>query len=335
MDRHEARFWDKAEENKVRCLLCPHRCIIADGKSGVCRVRVNREGVLYTLNYGEIGAIALDPIEKKPLYHFYPGMAILSVGTVGCNLSCGFCQNYELVVGDVPRRRMDHEEVVQLAEEVRSRGNIGIAYTYSEPLVWYEFVADTARLARKRALKNVLVTNGFVEEEPLLDLLPYVDAVNIDLKSFKDEFYRKTCKGRLAPVMRTIEICSRRTHVEVTTLLIPGLNDSPEEISQLAGWLASISPDIVLHLSRYHPAREFNLPPTPATTMHQARETARQYLKHVYLGNLGSVDNNTYCRDCGNLLVERSGYYTGIKGVREGKCSGCGGSVPIVGDQNV
>jgi len=236
-----------------------------------------------------------------------------------------------LVAGNVPTSDLEPEKLVELAEELKERDNIGIAYTYAEPLVWYEYVLETCRLAKGRGLKNVLVTNGFVEEEPLVELLPYIDALNIDLKSFRDEFYRKICRGRLEPVLRTIETASRAVHVEVTTLLIPGMNDSVEEIDELAGWLAAVDKNIVLHLSRYHPAREFTLPPTPIASLYQARDAAKRHLYYVYLGNLGNVDNNTYCPGCGSLLVERSGYFTKVTGVRQGRCLHCGTDIEIIG----
>ncbi len=331
MGIHEARYWSQEADDKVRCSLCPHRCLVSEGKRGICRVRVNRNGILYALNYGKIGALALDPVEKKPLYHFYPGRTILSAGTFGCNFSCGFCQNYELVAGNVPTSELEPEKLVDLAEEVKDRGNVGLAYTYAEPFVWYEYVLDTCKLAKARGLKNVLVTNGFVEEAPLEELLPYVDAMNIDLKSFREEFYRRICKGRLGPVMRTIEITSKATHVEVTTLLIPGMNDSAEEIDELAGWLAGVDKNTVLHLSRYHPAREFTLPPTPVATMYRARDVAKKHLNYVYLGNLGNADNSTYCPACGNVLVDRAGYFTEVTGVKEGRCLQCGEEIKIAG----
>lgn len=330
MSQKQALFWHQLDKNRVHCHLCPHGCKIREGGAGLCRVRRNEGGVLYTMNYGEAGSLALDPVEKKPLYHFHPDCYIVSVGTVGCNLACGFCQNFSLVQGNVNTSYISPEELVTIAETSRPQNNIGIAYTYSEPGMWYEFVLDTARLAHSRGLKNVLVTNGYIETEPLTEMLPFIDAMNIDLKAFTQEFYRRICKARLAPVMKTIEICQARTHVEITTLLIPGLNDSPEEIEQLASWLASLDNRIVLHLSRYHPARHFRLPPTPLETMKRAREAAMRYLKYVYMGNIGGFDNNTRCDRCGNLLIERLGYLTQIIDGRDGYCSKCGTEVPFI-----
>lgn len=330
MSKREARYWHKLGDGRVQCRLCPHGCKIRDGRPGICRVRLNEGGVLYTTNYGEVGSLALDPVEKKPLYHFHPGRAILSVGTVGCNLDCGFCQNYSLVRGDCHTSYVEPEHLVALAEETKAQGNIGIAYTYSEPGMWYEYVFDTARLGRNRGLVNVLVTNGYIEEKPLLELLPWVDAMNIDLKAFTESFYLHNCKARLGPVKEAIEKCSSRIHVEVTTLLIPGLNDGEEEIEKLASWLASIDSRIVLHLTRYHPARRFRLPSTPPETMTRAREVAAWYLPYVYVGNLGGVENDTRCAGCGNLLVRRTGYFTEVKGVAQGTCTRCGRRAPLV-----
>lgn len=328
MARRKALFWhERNRDNRVQCDLCPHGCRIKEGEVGLCRVRKNEGGELYTLNYGEIGAIALDPVEKKPLYHFFPGRNILSVGTTGCNLACGFCQNYSLAHGTPPTSYASPEQLVATAVEVREQGSLGLAYTYSEPGMWYEYVLDTARLAHSQGLKNVLVTNGYIEEEPLRELLPYIDAMNIDLKAFNESFYRHTCRGRLAPVMRTIKLCREQTHVEVTTLLVPGLNDSPGEIEKLATWLASLDPNLVLHLSRYHPAYRFRLPPTPVESLAAAREIARRFLNYVYVGNIGGFDNNTRCPSCGNVLIRRDGYLTSITGEKDGHCSACGAVV--------
>lgn len=329
MGKREALFWHQTDSDRVRCDLCPHGCKIKDGGVGLCRVRGSRGGKLFTLNYGEVASLALDPIEKKPLYHFYPGRNILSVGSVGCNFACGYCQNHSLAHGTPSTSYVSPEQLVSLAEEAQSEDSIGIAYTYSEPGVWYEFVLDTALLARSRALKNVLVTNGYLEEGPLQRLLPCIDAMNIDLKSFDDGFYRHTCKGRLAPVQRTIELSRATAHIEITTLLITGLNDSPEEVDKLCSWLASLDKSIVLHLSRYHPAWKFNLPPTPVESLQRAWEIARGHLEHVYVGNIGGFDNDTRCSGCSNPLVRRQGFRTAIIGAEAGQCFRCGKRVPF------
>ncbi|QSQ08280.1 Pyruvate formate-lyase 1-activating enzyme [Koleobacter methoxysyntrophicus] len=325
----EALFWETAEDGRVKCFLCPHNCLISEGKSGFCRQRKNVKGKLYTLNYGRVSSYGVDPIEKKPLYHFYPGSLIFSLGTLGCNFRCRFCQNWQIAqVEDGPAVGITPERAAELARSFK--GNIGIAYTYSEPLIWYEYVLETARLAKQKGLKNVLVTNGFVNEKPLKDLLPYIDAMNIDVKGFTREFYKEYIKGDLSPVIETVERASKECHVEITTLLIPGLNDSEEDIRALSRWLGSLKRDIPLHLTRYFPNYKMDLPPTPVETMKKAREIAAAELDYVYLGNIRNEGNNTYCPRCRTLLIERTGTvkFQGLS--QNGKCSNCGREINIV-----
>ncbi len=328
----QARFWEKTADEKIQCLLCPQKCVIAAGRKGFCRVRQNRDGILYTVNYGQCSSSSLDPIEKKPLYHFYPGSSIFSVGTFGCNLRCGFCQNWTIAHGDPETVTVSPERLVErAASEQQGCRSIGIAYTYSEPLMWYEFVYDTARLAKKSGLKNVLVTNGFVNPEPLAELLPLIDAMNIDVKGFSDRYYHETCKGELPPVLRTVETASRHCHVEVTTLLVTGLNDSDQEISDLVDWLAGVDKEIPFHLSRYFPNYKLDLPPTPVSTLERAREIASRKLSYVYLGNVAASEaNNTYCPKCGELLISRKGYGAVITGLAHKKCRHCGREIRII-----
>jgi pyruvate formate lyase activating enzyme len=326
----EALFYEKANR-RTDCKLCPHLCHIPPGASGVCRVRKNVEGVLYASNYADCASLALDPIEKKPLYHFYPGSTILSVGARGCNLKCAFCQNWELAHGDFVGRSVEPESLVNLALECQSRGCIGIAFTYSEPLMWYEFVYETAKLAHEAQLKSVLVTNGFINELPLLQMLPYIDALNIDLKSYTQEFYMKYCKGSLEHVLRTIRLASEVCHVELTTLLIPGLNDSPHEINSLVDWIASVDTRIPLHFSRYFPNYQMELPPTPLDTLRLAQEIALKRLDFVYLGNVRDVHaSTTYCPNCGLTAITRDGQYPEIGGAVDGRCRDCGVSLNLV-----
>ncbi len=283
----EAMFYEKLDNNKVRCLLCPHECVVQQDGSGVCRARGNMGGRLYSLNYSMATSLALDPIEKKPLYHFRPGSQILSAGTFGCNFKCSWCQNWTIAHKDLGAKEMTPERLAELADDYSARGSIGVAYTYNEPSVWYEFIYDTARLVNQKGLVNVLVTNGFINMEPLEQLLPYIDAMNIDVKAFTEEFYSKYCKGSLSNVMKTVERAVGSCHVEITTLIIPGLNDSTEEIGRLASWLASINPEIVLHLSRFFPNYQMNdLEPTPGETLENVRKSALEHLKYVYLGNI-------------------------------------------------
>jgi len=281
----EVAFYEKKENGAVQCQVCPHFCYVKPGEIGRCRVRANQEGKLYATNYGQVAALALDPIEKKPLYHFYPGSQILSLGTFGCNFDCGFCQNWTLVHSKSNSNPILPQEVIAKAKEFKN--NIGLAYTYSEPFMWYEYVLETAELAHLEGLKNVLVTNGFINQEPLLMLLPFIDALNIDVKAFNEGYYRETCGGKLEPVLKTAELAKKHAHVEITTLLVPDLNDSPEEIEELTNWIAnSLGDETPLHLSRYFPNYKLQAPPTPLETMKRAERIAKKRLKNVYLGNV-------------------------------------------------
>ena len=328
----EALYYEARPENKVKCLLCPRECLLAPGKAGVCRIRENRDGRLYTRNYGRASACALDPIEKKPLYHFHPGSTILSLGTFGCNFGCRFCQNWSIAQAEPSTIELRPEQVIQaLLEAAEPYRCIGLAFTYSEPLVWYEYVQETAEQGQRAGFKNVLVTNGFIQEQPLKELLPLIDALNIDVKAFTNEFYRHWCQGSLKPVLRTVELAVVQCHVELTTLLIPGLNDSAEEIKDLVTWVAGLSPDIPLHFSRYFPNYQLNLPATPVSTMERAYEIAREQLNYVYLGNLpGNQRSNTACPQCSQLLVERNGYQTKVVGLSGQACANCGQLIPII-----
>ncbi|MGI6574376.1 MAG: AmmeMemoRadiSam system radical SAM enzyme [bacterium] len=327
----EVYFYQQLANKKVQCGICPHRCIVAEDGFGVCKVRENIDGKLYARNYGQYAALALDPIEKKPLYHFYPGATILSIGALGCNFTCEFCQNWELARATAATKAISSRRLVELATTAAIEGCIGIAYTYSEPLMWYEFVFDTAQLARERGLKNVLVSNGYIEPEPLAKLLPYLDAVNIDVKAFQSEFYRRLCGARLEPVLNTVEKCVRAgCHVELTTLLIPGWNDSGAEIGQLVAWVASLDPAIPLHFSRYFPHHKFTLPPTPLKTLRLAWELAKEKLAYVYLGNVEAGEgSHTYCPACGQEVIRRYGYQVEISEMTGNCCRSCGEKLAI------
>jgi pyruvate formate lyase activating enzyme len=282
-----AMFFNKLENSKVHCYLCPHNCVVSPDGLGKCRARKNMGGRLFSLNFGKITSIGLDKIEKKPLYNFYPGSKILSVGTFGCNLKCSFCQNWTIAHENPEVYDVTPDELVQKAEELIQKGNIGIAFTYNEPSIWYEFVYQASKLSKNRGLKNVLVTNGFISKEPLEEILPFIDAMNIDVKGFTDSFYKQICKSSLNEVKQTVEIAAGKTHVEVTTLVVPGLNDAAHEIAELAEWLSSISKDIPLHLSRFFPNyKMLDRPVTPLSTLEKARDTASKYLNYVYLGNV-------------------------------------------------
>lgn len=323
----EALFYELLEDRWVQCYLCPHNCRIFNQGLGKCGVRENDRGKLYTFNYGKIAAYNLDPIEKKPLYHFYPGSKIFSIGSIGCNLKCSFCQNWSIAHTNTSAIFVTPQNIVEIAK--KESDNIGIAYTYNEPSIWYEFVYETAVLAHQEGLKNVLVTNGFIQKEPLRQILPYIDGMNIDLKAFNDEFYYKLCQGRLSPVKETIKEVAGNCHMEITTLVIGDINDSIDEIERLSRWIAKISPDIPLHLSRYFPAYKMNQPPTSIHSLINALETAKNYLHYVYMGNVQEANLNTYCPECGNKIIDRS-FVTTIKGFSQGKCSQCGKHIPII-----
>ncbi len=283
---HEARYYDSCPDHVV-CNLCPHFCHIRPGQHGRCLGRVNHDGILYAESYGQISSIALDPIEKKPLRRFYPGSTILSVGSYGCNLACEFCQNWQISQRHAATTYYAPEELVGIACAERINGNIGIAFTYNEPLITFEYVLDTSRLAHAADLKTVLVTNGLVNPDPLRELLPHIDAMNIDLKAFHESFYTRYCHGPLEPVKRTIEIAAPVCHVELTTLLIPGLNDDEDEIDELACFVASVDHLIPLHLTRHHPAYKMAQPgPIPVERMHLLARIARRHLTDVFLGNI-------------------------------------------------
>ena len=273
---------------KTQCNVCPHRCKLSEGLYGFCRGRVCRDGKVISDSYGRITAMAIDPIEKKPLNHFYPGSKILSVGSYGCNLRCLWCQNHDISMAkatEIDYGTITAEDLVNQACDLRSRGNIGLAYTYNEPLIGYEFVKDCSILAKEKGLKNVVVTAGYICEETLEELLPLIDAFNIDLKGFSEDFYKRI-KGDLSTVKNTIALAAKHSHVEVTTLIIPGENDTDAEMEALSGWLSSINPQIPLHVSRFFPRwRMQDREATPVETVYRLAALARKNLKYVYEGN--------------------------------------------------
>jgi pyruvate formate lyase activating enzyme len=292
-------------------------------------VRVNEGGALYAATYERVTSAAMDPIEKKPLYHFHPGSRILSLGSRGCNFACKFCQNWQISQTDAGTSRLPAAEAVAMAER---EGSIGIAYTYNEPLIWFEYVLETAALARERGLVNVLVTNGYVEAEPLAELLPLIDGINMDIKSLRPAFYKDICRGTLEPVLRNAEAAARQTHLEVTTLVIPEHNDSDEELADLASWIADhLGEGTPAHLSAYFPRYQLKAPPTPPETLERAYEIFTRRLRHVYLGNVvGRSGSDTCCHECGARLVARRGYHTQVVGLEDGRCAACGADNNIV-----
>ncbi len=331
----EAYLYEQLEDNKVRCNLCNHRCLIKEGKRGICCVRENQDGILKTLVYGRLIARHVDPIEKKPLFHVLPGSLSYSVATVGCNFKCRFCQN-----ADIAQLPSDHkgmimgdlcspEDVVIAAEQANCRS---IAYTYTEPTVFFEFAYDTARLAHEKGILNVFVTNGYMTSEAVHMIQPYLDAANVDLKAFNDDFYKEQCSAKRKHVMDTLKLMkSLGIFVEVTTLLIPGLNDDKKELKQLATFIAnSLGPETPWHISRFHPTYKLtDRPPTPAESIHKAREIGLEAgLRYVYSGNLpGDEGENTFCYSCGGSLIERWGYHISKNVIADGKCPKCDASI--------
>ncbi|HVO38242.1 MAG TPA: AmmeMemoRadiSam system radical SAM enzyme [Spirochaetia bacterium] len=324
----QARWFDRREDGKVVCSLCPHRCVIAEGSHGTCRVRQNSGGSLTLPFYGRVAALAVDPIEKKPLYHFFPGSRILSVGFVGCSLRCKFCQNWHISQStEVETWPMSPADLVRKAREA---GSFGIAYTYSEPLIHTEYLIAAASAARKAGLKNVLVSNGYLNAEPAEEVLGLMDAANIDLKAFDNDFYRSETGGNLDEVKRFLGQAAKRVHLEVTTLVIPTKNDDPAKMEETARFVASLGATTPFHLSCYYPQYKYTLPPTPPAVVKKLREVARRHLPYVYVGNVGDEESNTTCPSCGALLVRRLGYSIKVERLADGACRKCGARVPIV-----
>lgn len=299
----EAMYWSK-EGDAIRCELCPHRCLIKVGKRGLCRSRLNSAGKLFAVNYQKSISISVDPIEKKPLYHYHPGSQILSAGPNSCNLSCFFCQNHPISQEDQPTMNFSFEIIKSIFAEYKNLPH-RIALTYTEPFTWYEFIHDLA--AEIPDLKIVLITNGFIMDEPLSEILPKIDAMNIDIKSINDEFYKKHCGGRVQPVLNTIKKANEQgVHVEVTNLLIPGLNDSEPEITKLAKTMAEINPEMPLHISAYHPDFKCDIPRTTSQEVMDAVKLAKQHLRWVYSGNIGwGSFTDTICEKCNQTIIQR------------------------------
>jgi pyruvate formate lyase activating enzyme len=330
----EALLWDPAGEGAVVCRLCAHRCVVKPGKRGLCAVRENREGRLVTLVYGEVVAANVDPIEKKPLFHFLPGSTALSIATPGCNFRCGFCQNWQ--ISQAPRRGgggiagepFAPEAVVRAALDSGCRS---ISYTYTEPTVFFEYAAETARLAREAGLLNNFVTNGYMTAEALEDLRPVLDAANVDLKAFNDETYKRVCGARLEPVLDSIRrMKTFGIWVEVTTLVVPGLNDGGAELASIARFIASVDPDIPWHVSRFHPDYEYTqAPATPVATLRAAAAAGRREgLRHIYVGNVPGESEDTACRVCGTVLIRRGGFAVLANVLADSRCPTCGTALP-------
>jgi len=331
----KASYWKKLDDKAVRCELCPHRCIIKEGGVGVCGVRKNIEGELYTLVWPKAVAANVDPIEKKPFFHVLPGTLAYSIATVGCNFRCRFCQNsdisqYPILTGKIAGDELPPAEVVGQA---KANGCASIAYTYTEPTVFMEYVIDTARLSAREGMLNLLVTNGYISTDIIRqDLKGLIDGANIDLKSFSDRFYRRLCAGRLQHVLDSIRAYHESgIWLEITTLVIPGENDSMEELKDIAGFIRSVSSDIPWHVSRYFPRYLYDkAPPTPLATIEMAREIGlSEGLKFVYTGNIASSGGeDTYCPECGSLLISRTGFFVKENNIKKGRCNRCNNVIP-------
>jgi len=319
----EAKYYKKLDDSLVQCQLCPQMCEIANGKRGMCLGRKNENGILYAENYGQTVSLSMDPIEKKPLYHFYPGKQILSVGPNGCNLTCDFCQNYTISQERAGTSTITPENLVTLCQKYDS---IGVAFTYTEPLIWFEFILDAAKTLNENDLQVVLVTNGFINPRPLKKLLPFIHAMNIDLKSMKNEFYKKYCSGLLEPVKQTITTAAAATHIEITNLIITDCNDSREEIMELVEFVAQIDDKIPVHFSRYFPVYKMKKAPTKPATLKMAYDIAKSKLENVYVGNIQmSNTHHTLCPNCNEILIKRTGYHTVTEGIDENNaCRKCG-----------
>ena len=327
-----ALFYEKLPDNRVKCNLCPFHCVIAEEARGFCRVRKNIGGELYSEVYGKVSSMHLDATEKKPLFNFFPGSKLLSVGTVGCNMRCKFCQNWEISQFSIDEFKFlseaSPEDIVKMALELKAKGNIGIAYTYNEPSIWYEYMLDIAKEARKHNLKNVMVTNLYIEEGPLEELMPYIDAFSIDLKGFTQDFYKEMTAANLEPVLRNIKFLKKRgKHIELDFLVIPTKNDSMEDFKKMLLWIRDeVGRDTPLHINRYYPAYKFNEPPTNVKLLLKFYETAKKYLDYVYVGNVGGIDGieNTYCPNCKGESLRRENREVDVKGLNSvGNCVYC------------
>lgn len=317
----EAKYYLKKENKAVQCCLCPNYCYLEEGKTSHCLSRKNINGVLVAVNYAQTISLNVDPIEKKPLYHYYPGSTILSVGANSCNLHCDFCQNASISQVQNKTTELTPENLIAILKRENQKQ---IAFTYTEPFTWYEFIIDFARLAVEEKIRIVLVTNGYINPEPLKEILPYIDAMNIDLKGMSEDFYGKICAGKLKPVLETIKTAYQHCHIEITNLIIPGLNDSEEMITKLVDFLADIDADIPLHFSRYFPQYKSDRPSTPESTLQQAYKIAQSKLHNVYLGNINAGDkSNTICYKCKTVLIDRNGYQTRVLNLKANRCTVC------------
>ena len=333
----EAFLYEKLKDKKVRCNLCPHHCVIEERKRGICGVRENREGTLYSLVYERAVANNVDPIEKKPFFHFFPGSYAFSIATIGCNFKCLFCQNAD--ISQFPKKRKEiigkflpPKEIVSDAKQNRCKS---ISYTYTEPTIFFEYAYETAKIAHQQGIKNNFVTNGFIDKEAVKSISPYLDAANVDLKSFRDEFYKKFCGAGLQPVLDSLKLMKGLgIWVEVTTLIIPTLNDSTDELKSIAEFIFGLGQETPWHISLFYPHYKLtDLPPTPLETLHKARDIGKEMgLDYVYAGNVPRDEGeNTFCPHCGRKVISRYGFQTLKNYIKQGKCPYCGTKIAGVG----
>ncbi len=325
----EAMLYSPLEEGKVKCFLCNHRCIISPSKRGICGVRENRNGRLYTLVFGRAISLNVDPIEKKPIFHLFPGSTSFSIATVGCNFRCLQCQNHEISqmpvdYGRIEGSNVPPSKIVSLAEDYGCRS---ISYTYTEPTIYFEYAYETSILAKQKGIKNIFVTNGYMTEEALKKIQPYLDAANVDLKSFREDFYKKVCGARLKPVLDNLKMMREMgIWVEITTLVIPTLNDSEKEFEEIAQFILSLGPEVPWHISAFYPTyKMLNLPRTPASLLHKARDIGIQAgLRYVYCGNIpGEEGEDTFCPQCGRRVIQRVGFRVVKNDIVSGACGHC------------
>jgi pyruvate formate lyase activating enzyme len=322
----EAKYWE-SKKDYIQCTLCPHNCKIIEDKTGLCKVRKNVDGKLMSLVYGKAVAVNVDPIEKKPLYHFMPGTKSLSIGTVGCNLFCSHCQNWDIARGtpeSIPAIDLTPKQVIEMAKE---KGVETISYTYNEPTVFFEYALECAKLAKKEGIKNIIVTNGFINKEPAEEFIKYMDAANVDLKAFNDDFYKKICGGKLSVVLDTLKLFHKnkdKIWIEITNLIIDGKNDLTKEVDKMCKWIKeNLSSDVPIHFSRSFPMYKMqDISPTPENTLIRVRNIAMKYLNYVYIGNT-ELESNTVCPKCKKILIHRRQYSLENNLVEGNKCA-CG-----------
>jgi pyruvate formate lyase activating enzyme len=325
-------LWERAGDSKVKCNLCARRCKIPNWKRGFCRVRENREGKLYTLNYGAASSVASDPIEKKPLFHFHPGTSVFSLGTVSCNFRCQHCQNFT-ISQTTDTEYLTTYEPERAVEDAIRQGCRGIAWTYNEPTIWFEYTYDSAKLAKEKGLYTVYVTNGYFTHEMLDKISPYLDAANIDVKGFTEVFYKNVSKAELSPVLKSVErAVSKGMHIEITYLVIPTKNDSEDEIRDFVDWIARLDKNIPVHFTRFHPDyKMLDLYPTPIETLEKARKIALEKIRYAYVGNVpGHEGENTYCYECGELIIRRWGFGIDKINMVGDCCPRCGAKIHVI-----